>query len=181
MTELETLQRAKAYMDALANGNDPISGEMMEEDTVLNQVRLARCFFFVSNILGEIISNGGVVTKPERRLKIQLSAAELATVTLSEQPVLISDFCKNIDSLFVGKNMRKLPPTKLANWLVDAGFLEIVQDAEGKNRKIPTKQGFQMGITTEERTGSRGTYVLNRYSASAQQFLLDNLLDILET
>ena len=45
MTELETMQRAKMYLDKLAQGIDPISGDEVPEDSVLNNVRLARCFF----------------------------------------------------------------------------------------------------------------------------------------
>lgn len=40
MTELEILQRAKMYMDKLAQGVDPITDREMEDDTVLNNVRL---------------------------------------------------------------------------------------------------------------------------------------------
>ena len=45
MTELEKMQRAKMYLDKLANGIDPISDREMPDDTVLNQVRLSRCLF----------------------------------------------------------------------------------------------------------------------------------------
>ena len=48
MTELETIQRAKMYLDKLAQGIDPISGQEIPNDSVLNNVRLARCFFYVS-------------------------------------------------------------------------------------------------------------------------------------
>lgn len=51
MTELETMQRAKMYLDKLAQGIDPISGDEVPEDSVLNNVRLARCFFYVSGVL----------------------------------------------------------------------------------------------------------------------------------
>ena len=62
MTELETLQRAKMYIDKLANGIDPIADKEMSNDTVLNNVRLARCFFYVSQVLEKVIQNGGEVS-----------------------------------------------------------------------------------------------------------------------
>lgn len=61
MTELETMQRAKMYMDKLAQGINPISGEEIENDSVLNNVRMARCFFYVSGILDKVIANGGKI------------------------------------------------------------------------------------------------------------------------
>ena len=49
MTELETMQRAKMYLDKLAKGIDPITDQEVPEDSLLNNVRLARCFFYVSD------------------------------------------------------------------------------------------------------------------------------------
>ena len=63
MTELEIMQRAKMYLDKLAQGIDPISGDEVPEDSVLNNVRLARCFFYVSGILQQVIDNGGTVVR----------------------------------------------------------------------------------------------------------------------
>ena len=66
MTELETMQRAKMYLDKLAQGIDPISGQEIPNDSVLNNVRLARCFFYVSGILDQVIANGGRVISGEK-------------------------------------------------------------------------------------------------------------------
>ena len=80
MTELETMQRAKGYLDKLALGIDPLTGREVPEDSVLNNVRLARCFFYVSDVLERLISNGG---QTERKPKLQpfaMNAAQLAWV-----------------------------------------------------------------------------------------------------
>ena len=59
MDEMERLKRAKMYMDKLAQGVDPITGVQMPSDTVLNNVRLSRCFFYVAGVLGRLIDAGG--------------------------------------------------------------------------------------------------------------------------
>lgn len=38
MTELETMQRAKMYMEKLAQGIDPVSGQEIPEDSVLSEI-----------------------------------------------------------------------------------------------------------------------------------------------
>ena len=48
MTDLETIKRAKLYMEKLANGIDPITDKEAPEDDIINNVRLSRCFFYVS-------------------------------------------------------------------------------------------------------------------------------------
>ena len=44
MTELEKIERAKMYMDKLANGINPIDDTMAPDDDLINNVRLSRCF-----------------------------------------------------------------------------------------------------------------------------------------
>jgi hypothetical protein len=60
MTELEIMERARSYMEMLANGVNPLNGEYIPEDEVVNNVRLSRCFFYVADVLRQVIENGGV-------------------------------------------------------------------------------------------------------------------------
>ena len=59
MTELEKMQRAKMYIDKMANGINPIDDTAAPENDVINNVRISRCFFYVSDILRQVIENGG--------------------------------------------------------------------------------------------------------------------------
>ena len=67
MTELETLERAKMYMEKLANGINPIDGSMIPDEDVVNNVRLSRCFFYVADVLRQVIDNGGI--SPQKKPK----------------------------------------------------------------------------------------------------------------
>ena len=49
MTELETMERAKMYMEKLANGINPIDDSAVPEADIVNNVRLSRCFFYVAD------------------------------------------------------------------------------------------------------------------------------------
>ena len=51
MTELEKIAYAKSFIDKLANGINPIDDQPVAEYDVVNNVRLTRCFFYVSGIL----------------------------------------------------------------------------------------------------------------------------------
>lgn len=59
MTEIEKIERAKVYMEKLANGINPIDNTMAPDKDIINNVRLSRCFFFVSDVLRQVIENGG--------------------------------------------------------------------------------------------------------------------------
>ena len=94
MTELEIMQRAKMYLDKLAQGIDPISGQEIPNDSVLNNVRLARCFFYVSGILDQVIANGGRVISGEKNFYI--TQEEISRLQPSQEALRITQFADRI-------------------------------------------------------------------------------------
>lgn len=180
MTELETMQRAKMYMDKLAQGMDPITDQELPGDSVLNNVRLARCFFYVSEVLGKVIDNGGSIGRKPKREAFSVSADQLACIQISREPVRISQFVEMIDAAVDNPQMRKLSTTTITNWLLEKGFLEKQIGPDGKSRRIPTQNGLMLGLSTQTQQGKYGEYQAVYYNAAAQQFILDNLPAMLE-
>ena len=182
MTELEKLQRAKDYMDQLANGTDPITGQEMPEDTVLNQVRLSRCFFYVSEVLRQVLENGGTTPKtvpPQSQLPpFQLPPEERHRIPVIADRRMISHFTGDINALVDLTAMRKLKPTAMTAWLLEKGFLaeEIIND---KKHKVPTEAGRKLGIASERVEGKWGPYTAVCYDDAAQRFLVDHLDEII--
>ena len=54
MTELEKIAYAKSFIDKLANGINPINEEVVPDDDLINNVRISRCLFYVSEILERV-------------------------------------------------------------------------------------------------------------------------------
>lgn len=52
MTELEIMQRAKMYLDKMAQGIDPISGQPVPDSDCICQERISKCLTYVSGVLG---------------------------------------------------------------------------------------------------------------------------------
>lgn len=52
--------------------------------------------------------------------------------------------------------------------------------ADGTEKKRPSQQGLQIGISVEDRIGSNGPYQVVVYNRAAQQFIVDNLDGALE-
>lgn len=59
MTELEKIEYTKGFVDKLAEGINPIDGTPIAEGDLLNNVRISRCMYYVSDILRRVIENGG--------------------------------------------------------------------------------------------------------------------------
>ena len=179
MTELEIMQRAKVYMDKLAQGIDPISDQEMPEDSVLNNVRLARCFFYVSGVLDQVIANGGNVKKTPKK-DFYVTEEELRRIAVSQEPTQITQFVDRIMNVINDPDRKKLKTTTITDWLIEKGFMTKQPAADGKAKRLTTAMGEQIGLTVKLREGQFGTYQAVLYSEDAQRFLLDHLQEILQ-
>ena len=183
MDELEKLQRAQSYMKMLADGVDPVSGVSVEEDSVVNNIRLSRCFFYVAEVLQKVIDNGGEVNRKRSVPKalFSITPEQIETIPTEDAGIPVTAIVGRInESALTDESEKGLSSTPVTNWLVGTGLLEIVFGKDGKSRKVPTEAGETMGIYTESRTGQYGMYTIVLYNREAQRFLLDNLEAILE-
>ena len=180
MTELEIMQRAKMYMDKLAQGIDPITDREVPEDSSLNNIRLARCFFYVSDILGKVIANGGQIGGKPKLRAFAITPEQISRIQVSLEPIRVTQLVEMISQAVDDPLMKKLNTTVITNWLLEKGFLEKQTAPDGKSRRVPTENGLRLGMSTQIRQGQYGEYQAVFYDAQAQQFVLDNLAAILE-
>ena len=181
MTELETLERAKMYMEKLANGINPIDGSVIPDEDIVNNVRISRCFFYVSDVLRQVIENGGVV--PQKKIKkepFSLTVEQREAFDFSAVPIPISEISKRINMLSTNENMSTLSYAAIRDWLVSLGMLDYALDGNGKKAVRPTPQGESIGIALEARNGANGPYFVVVYNLAAQHFILDNLDAIID-
>lgn len=182
MTALDVMKHAKSYIDQLANGIDPISGKAISPDCVLNQVRLVRCLFYVSDILRQVIENGGQVVAKKRsgkKVPFQMTEEIRGVVRCLPVPVPITQFLAQFNNARDEETMKKLPPTLVTGWMVKKGFLFEEIEPDGHRKRCPTDAGRELGIFMETRQGRHGEYGVVLYDEAAQQFLIDNMDTIL--
>lgn len=194
MEKLQVIQRAKSYMDMLSNGIDPISGELVKNDSTFQQERLQKCFSFVSEILDEIIKTNGIVTLPatefshgyeavKKKSVFSLNQQQRNSIQVTNNPIIPSAFIKNINSVVDSDNMEKLSLTTINKWLLKQGYLteSKVPTVINKNVKTVTPLSTQIGVieqtVVDPKTGEAKTQLL--FSRQAQEFILDNIESIL--
>ncbi len=181
MTELETLQRAKMYIDKLANGKNPLDDTTLSENDIVNNVRISRCLFYVSGILGKVIENDGVVqNKRVKKTDFTISQEELEYFDYSNKPIPVSEIAKRVNTVSKSENSKTFTHRMVTDWLMELGMLCEIQNAEGKKSKRPTEEGTALGISLEERIGERGIYHIVVYNLAAQSFIIDNIFSIIE-
>lgn len=176
MTELEKIAYAKSFIDKLANGINPIDNQPVAEYDVVNNVRLTGCFFYISDILRQIIENGGI-TPPKKKTKSSfgITQEQLAQYPYSERPISVSEIAKKINALVDTEQMKQLSYKQLTGWLLSINVLVEQPTENGKMKKRPTESGSQLGISIETRNGMNGEYQVVVYDKEAQAFIIDNI------
>lgn len=97
----------------------------------------------------------------------------LNEIKVFEEPVNISTIADQINIVLMQQG-KKVTSIKLNNWLVEEGYLEVIEEDENK-RKSPTIKGEELGITSIEKKNFKGqTYYSIFFNKNAQQFIVDN-------
>lgn len=175
MTEKELLIHAKNYIDKLANGINPLTGEPVADDDIVNNVRISRCLFYVSSVLKSVIDKQQTTSSYKKTKKaFELPLEKRLEFAFSDRCIPVSELANRINALANLDEFKKLNYSQITKWLISICALEI-KEINGKTIKVPTEQGFRLGIFTEQRQGTQGEYTVIVYNKSAQQFILDNL------
>ncbi len=179
MTELEKLEHARTYITKLANGINPLDDSVVPDGDTLNNVRLSRCFFYVSDILRQVIENGGVNPPSKasalKKLPFEISPEALCSFGFTKAPMTVSEIAKRVNFLIDTDNIKELKYTSITSWLLSIGMLEEAVSDDGKNTKRPTEAGNSVGIFTERRSNMYHEYEAVIYNLEAQHFIIDNL------
>ncbi len=178
MTELEKIAYAKSFIDKLANGINPLDDKPIPEGDIANNVRLSRCFFYVSDILGRVYENGGI-GKVDKTIPFSITPSQLASFEFSLYSISGSEISKKLASLVKNPLMKSFSVPKLNQWLIKKGLLYEITDSLGKPRKMPTEQGKSIGISAETKMGREGEYIAVLFDNKAQRFIISNIYEIL--
>ncbi len=182
MTELEKIAYAKSFIDKLANGVNPIDDSTIPDNDVVNNVRLSRCFFYVSDLLRQVIENGGISPAPQVQI-VEKKSPKQPYYLLPEQaenfeysnvPITATEIFNRIMAVGPQEGVKSIPKKNLTKWLISLDLLEEVVVNETRIKR-PTESGRETGILLEERIGQRGNYFVVLYNLYAQQFIIDNI------
>jgi len=182
-TELEIIAHAKGYLDKLANGINPLTNEALEEHEIVNNVRISRCLFFVSDVLRQVIEKGclqglkssrSVYTEP-----FHLTQEQRARFPYSKSPMYISAIAKQLNELAGSSEMKPLSHAAISGFMEWPGYLCQPAAAAGQPKRVPTESRQALGIRTERRVNQHGVpYQATLYSESAQRFIVAHLDEI---
>ena len=185
MTEAEKIAYAKFFIDKLANGVNPLDGTSIPEDDIVNNVRISRCFFYVSSILQkeldrEIINEKKKQPKVKRapRAPFSITQEQLAQFEYLPYPISATAIAKKINLLaskdIEEKHMERFSYRKINYWLREIGMIEWREWKNGKQKRFPTAEGEEIGLVLKiwESYGRKTPVIY--FSEEAQRFIIDH-------
>ena len=167
---LELLKHAQGYIEKMANGINPLTGEITPSNDMINNVKISRCLFYVNDVLKEVIANGGVNKNKVKKIPFNLTLEELSKYEYTGN-LAITKVVQKINALRTNENMEKLKVTEMCNWLIEIGLLQVIEE-NGHKLKRPTEKGQNMGMTIEHVVNEFREYDLVSYSEDVQKYTL---------
>ena len=176
MTELDKMMRAEQYIRKMAEGINPITDETVSELDMINNVRITRCLYYVSDFLREVIANNGVVSRKrnsvDKKADFFLTDEQRASIVLFDEPVYARSIAEKLNEFVEVNNCKKFSIRWITEYFLSIGMLEMF---EGNKRA--TETGREFGIISEKRYSDRdhNGFWANLFTPDAQRFIIDNL------
>lgn len=185
--DVKRLDVAIQYINRMTSGRNPVTNRPAPDNEVLTNPNVHRCLQFISEVLQDVRSQGGIVGKPPgRSTEAKVSMAQTFPYeALKEyryiQDQQISYFLKQISELSTEeREVPAVPAVHINNWLREKGYLEKRMIPEfGKETSIPTEKGTQIGIYSEQAGVGSNLYYRIWFNEQAQRFLIDHFREIL--
>ena len=181
MTELDKMIRAEQYIRKMAEGINPITDEYVDEQDMINNTRLVRCLYYVSDILRKVIDNNGEISSTKnnshKKAYFFLTNEQKGELKTHDNPIYAKVIAEKLNEYAVINECRKFSVRWITEYLISIGMLEMF---EGNKRA--TESGEELGIISKKRYSNYEPegYWANLYNCDAQQFIFDNLDAIIE-
>lgn len=187
--DLKRLEVAIQYINRMVSGRNPVTNRPAPENEVLTNPNVNRCLQFVSEILADVKSTGGIVGKAQKAPRAaRVPKASIADTFPYEilqgfryqRDQQISYFLKQLAELLPEGQSLGIQATLVTDWLRENGYLQktFMKDIS-KETTIPTHKGEEMGVYSERAGVFPNEYYRIFYNEKAQLFLIRNFRKIL--
>lgn len=183
MDRIQSLQKAKFYLEMLSCSFDPTTQEYVD-DPLLQKEDVKNMLKYASSVLDELIANDGEVINVDKPLNFQVSKINKQAIVLSDTAIQLSTLMARINRQVDTRSMRKLAPSKISKWLIKQGYLadEKVSVVKEVSQLVATENAENIGIVTDRKVDRSTGEIKPRIllTRKAQEYIVDNLEVILE-
>ncbi len=171
------ITEARAFTEKLAEGINPLTGAIENEDTLLNHPEVIRKMFLIKDILTAVLENSLSAKTSDRKAPEELPEEALAKFEF-DKPKSLTKLLEQIYAPVKESGIKQITAVSVNRWLIASGLLEEISDpSTNRKDKQPTAAGESLGISMTkgfDRRNSREYYSLI-YNESAQMFIVENI------
>ena len=179
--EKTKLSRAIEIVDRLSEGIDPFSGEILDNDSIFNDVRIVRCFKYVEELLKNYDNKIKLTKKSSSHLlPFEITEEQKKNVIFESGIQGIASICKDINEKIDINIYKKLNAADVNKGLEKMGIIYSIEDGKRKNYYVEEEYKDDKGFveTISNFNGINVPRVL--FDDKGKQFILDNVEKILE-
>jgi len=177
INELDKIENARAVLQGIAKGIDPLTGELISENTFLQDSRIIRCFYFITEILDNV-SNGSY-NRNNNLPNFIITPEQKSRVVMSEGRIGVNEFSKCINTCIDTNISKKLTGVELNKRLKKLGILSETSTSDGKTRTITNENSFEFGFEMETRSFKGAEYEMVCMNDKGKKYLMDNIEGIM--
>jgi len=177
VTEKQKIERAREIFNTIIQGKDPFTGELIDENSFLNNPKMIRCLCFVNEILLREIS--GRNTK-QSKARFVITKEQLMNIQLPEQDMGVSDFVNCVNELIDLEKMKRLSTSRVNRALKERGILGEENMTDGSHPTICIEQSKEYGFYSVKARYNDHEYDKIMVNEKGKKFLLENLCGLLD-
>ena len=176
-SEFEKIAMAKSVLEKIAQGTNPANGEVIAGESFLNDPKLVRCFYFISEVLDRVLTGLYKVKASE----FFITKEQKNRVKLPEGKIGVSTFSNCINRVIDLSLSKKLTGVELNRRLKQMGILGELKIDETKSRTVTNDKSKEFGFEMEHRIFKGLEYEMVVMNDQGKKYLLENLESIMTT
>jgi len=173
----ESLLRAREVILKMANGKEPYTDEPFRNVDFLNDPRIVRCLFFVTEVLEK--SSHEIIGSQPTPQNYVITENELSNIVLPEGNIGVNAFCKAVNDIIDPYKSKKLTGAILNSKLKKLGILSEKKTEKNKIT-ITNHNSAEFGFITEKKNFNGREYDQVLINEKGKSYLLKNLIDLLK-
>lgn len=176
--EVERIENVKEVMQRMAQGINPFDGEIIQNDSILNDARTIRCLYFVAEVLDNIMKGG--YRGRYRALNFIITTEQKSKVVFPETKIGVNEFSRCVNACLNLSESKRVTGAELNKRLRKLGILGEEQTEEGKIRTVANEKSSQYGFEAEKRSYNGVEYDMVVINDVGKKYLLDNIDTIMK-
>lgn len=170
--DIEKIEKAKTILQSIASGNNPINGEIIEEENFINDPRLIRMFYFIAEVLDNVTKGN----YSERKIsEFVITDEQKNKVVFTEGNIGVNEIARCINQQINLLMSKKVTGVVINNGLKRLGILSEGMDDLGKKRTTTNEKSADYGFQLEKRNYNGVEYYMVVIDEKGKRYILDNI------